>query len=793
MTKNKPRIFSDLERLADFIPAPLYWGDTNAIVLGVNDSGLRALGVKREDIVGKNVYAVHPKDAADLIMEHDKQVIRERKAITFEDSVVDEKTGKTGYFLSTIAPLFDDKGIEVVGLIETSTDITERKENERLRIETELQRTKLQEQLKLRKIIDQAAHDIQSPLAILLVVSQQCMGLLKDKIFDVLKTFVSFIPVGTFWLDTDSRIIGANKNAVMSWGGTSADNFIGKTAYDLYPLDMADKIMKHNKEVIQTGRALSQEETIKDLNTGEIRYFTAFKAPLFDDKGDIVGLVGTVVDITAEKNAERFKIETELQKAKIQEQEKFGIIASQVAHDIRSPLASLSMIAEMCKEISEPKRITLREVATSISDIANNLLNRYKKNEEVAESKASQPILLSLILSEILSSKKYQYNNSPINFYFSAAPDSYFTFIYGNQSNFRRMISNLMNNAVEAFDGREGTVDLNIILDGEYVKVIIRDNGKGIPKEVLDKINNSIAITSGKKDGSGIGLNQVRDTLQACNGKMSIESKIGKGTKITLTFPIGKTADWIAEKIELNKGDIVVILDDDSSIHGAWKSRFEPYELELNIHNFTLGEEAMDFVNSLTPEERDTVFLLSDYELINQELNGLQIIDQLSMHNRSILVTSHYNNQKVCDLATQAGIKILPKQLASEIPIRVEEKEIKSVASNLKKVELVIIDDDQLLADSLATFLKDRFTGVEAHYHPNHFLKNLSNYAKDTIICMDHDFKAQIDGIELAKQLNEAGYTKLYLISGKTFEDGEIPEYLTVLLKGDMAALDKLI
>jgi hypothetical protein len=58
---------------------------------------------------------------------------------------------------------------------------------------------------------------------------------------------------------------------------------------------------------------------------------------------------------------------------------------------------------------------------------------------------------------------------------------------------------------------------------------------------------------------------------------------------------------------------------------------------------------------------------------------------------------------------------------------------------------------------------------------------------------MDHDFKAQIDGIELAKQLNEAGYTKLCLISGKTFEDGEVPEYLMVLLKGDMAALNKLV
>jgi hypothetical protein len=61
------------------------------------------------------------------------------------------------------------------------------------------------------------------------------------------------------------------------------------------------------------------------------------------------------------------------------------------------------------------------------------------------------------------------------------------------------------------------------------------------------------------------------------------------------------------------------------------------------------------------------------------------------------------------------------------------------------------------------------------------------------VVKIGDDLKAQLDGIELAKQLNEAGYTKLYLLSGKTFEDGEVPDYMTVLLKGDMAALDKLV
>jgi FixJ family two-component response regulator/anti-sigma regulatory factor (Ser/Thr protein kinase) len=371
-------------------------------------------------------------------------------------------------------------------------------------------------------------------------------------------------------------------------------------------------------------------------------------------------------------------------------------------------------------------------------------------------------------------------------------PNSSFVFIKVDPSNFNRMISNLINNAVDAFEGKEGEIDLNLSLDDERVNIIIQDNGKGMPQKIVDKIMNNIAVTAGKKDGNGIGLAQVRNTLHISKGKMSIESEIGTGTKITLTFLRVGSPDWIAEEIVLHKGDTVVILDDDNSIHDAWNARFEEYANIIKLKHFEVGEEAIDFINNAA--EKNKIFLLSDFELINQEFNGLQIIEKTSMQKQSVLVTSHYHNQPVRDLAAEIGVKILPKQLAPEVPIKIEEKERnKSAINNFKKIELVIIDDDQMLADSLVGLLKERFDGAKAYYHPNHFLKDLSKYAKDTIICMDHDFKTKIDGIELAKQLNEAGYTKLYLLSGKTFEDGEIPDYLTVLLKGDTDALDKLV
>jgi PAS domain S-box-containing protein len=230
------------------------------------------------------------------------------------------------------------------------------------------------------------------------------------KVLKYLKEIANVIQVPLYWFDLNNVVLGGNESIAKAIGGTSIDDFIGKTPYDYYPYEYADNLVKTNKEVIRTGKSIFVEEPIEDVSTGEIKYFTAFKAPLHDDKGNIIGTIGTSLDITAQKEAESLRLKNELQRSKLQEQEKFRTLAEQVAHDIRSPLASLSMIVEMCKELPESKRITLREVTTGISDIANNLLSRYKKSEEVmdAESKTPQLLLLALILSEILSSKKYQ-------------------------------------------------------------------------------------------------------------------------------------------------------------------------------------------------------------------------------------------------------------------------------------------------------------------------------------------------------------------------------------------------
>lgn len=623
----------------------------------------------------------------------------------------------------------------------------------------------------------------------------------EDQIFEKIEEITNILPIPICWVDTDNVMLGTNKCFMDTIGIPQGFNPIDKTAYDVYPKEMADKIVQHNNRVMQTGKTLSQEEPITDVATGRKKYVASVKSPIRVNAGAIVGMVNISIDITAEKEAERLRLETERQKSAIEAYEKSKKVAEQVAHDIRSPLASLLMIVESCKNIPEDERIALREVANGINDIANNLLSKYKKVDNKAYTeKTSQPMVISLAILEALSEKRYQYKNLPVKFNSSFEPGSNFAFIKINPSSFNRMVSNLINNAIEAFEGKEGMVDLKLGIVEKHVKVTIQDNGKGMPQKVIDKIMNNITVTSGKKHGSGIGFAQVRSVLQASNGKMFIESEAGRGTKIVLMFPLVATAEWMAKEINLQVGDTVVVLDDDYSIHEAWEMCFKNYKSDIKLRHFQMGAEAIKFISELAPEEKARVFLLSDFELINQELNGLQVVEKLAMQQRSILVTSHYNDQKVRDQADKSKIKILPKQLASEVPINMRRKEGESksneksdAAVELKKVDFVVIDDDSIFTDYLAKFLQSKDLVVDAYYSPERFLEHLAQYAKSTKICMDNNFQGNISGIEVAKQLHDVGYTKLYLLSGNDFEAAEIPSYLTVMLKGDMEALSKLV
>ena len=102
-------------------------------------------------------------------------------------------------------------------------------------------------------------------------------------------------------------------------------------------------------------------------------------------------------------------------------------------------------------------------------------------------------------------------------------------------SDFKRIISNLLNNAFEAVE-KEGEVTLRLSKHEKMLEVEIIDTGRGIPLEILPRIGER-AFSYGK-DGNGFGVSHAKEVLEKNNGKFDITSKINEGTTVTLYLPV---------------------------------------------------------------------------------------------------------------------------------------------------------------------------------------------------------------------------------------------------------------
>jgi hypothetical protein len=226
---------------------------------------------------------------------------------------------------------------------------------------------------------------------------------------------------------------------------------------------------------------------------------------------------------------------------------------------------------------------------------------------------------------------------------------------------------------------------------------LVRQN---TPPSSLEKIRCNEAFTNGKKCGHGLGLTQVKETLKKSGGLFSIDSTIHSGTSVTLKFPKIKAPFWLPNKIQFSKNTLILILDEDPSVHEAWKIRLRKLET-MAIRNFMDPIKAMKFIETL--EDKSNALLLADYHL-SHEINGVEIIKKSGIK-RSILVTTNYADESIIRDALFFDFKILPKSLLHSIQICMEDPE--DEASKIQEgqsPDLIIIDDNKSFVETLIRY-----------------------------------------------------------------------------------------
>ena len=343
-----------------------------------------------------------------------------------------------------------------------------------------------------------------------------------------------------------------------------------------------------------------------------------------------------------------------------------GKLARQIAHDIRSPLAALAISARELTNLDEDARLLTRGAIDRINDIANHLLKGAGDASE-AQTTDHSPRVVSLvpIVDALVSEARARHRaKRQLRFAASLEVSSYGAFVNVAEADLCRAISNLINNAAEASNG-PCTVTVRVDMNAGAATVHVEDTGCGMPAHVVAKLGHR-GFTTGKKDGHGLGTSQAMGFAHAHGGRVQYVSRVGQGTAAQLVLPAVAAPAWFPKAIELHPGQVVVVVDDDPSIHNLWEQRFKGYSAggaPVTLWHFSSAEE---FKAAAIPAG---ALFLADCELIGSNQSGLDLIAALPTRKSAYLVTSHAEETSVQVQCAQLGCKLLSKSAAALAPI----------------------------------------------------------------------------------------------------------------------------
>jgi PAS domain S-box-containing protein len=352
------------------------------------------------------------------------------------------------------------------------------------------------------------------------------------------------------------------------------------------------KVMSHESDalglddnerlVMDAGEAMILEEVVAQKT-----YLTT-KAPLRDEQGRVIGLIGVATDITERKQAQREleklvvaeqRLRAEAERANRAKDEFLAI----VSHELRSPLNALRGWSHLLATTRPIDPTLLEKAAKAIKrnvDHQTRLIDDLLDTSRIVSGKLTiERRVVNLVETVLAALDAARPGAAAKEIDLRFTPDDANILVVGDGGRLQQLVSNLLSNAVK-FTPERGAISVLLLRNAERVQLQVKDNGIGIAPEflphVFDRFTQADTSAARRAGGLGIGLALVRHIALLHGGQVRADSSgVGRGATFTIELPaapasaarITPAPDRRGTNEGALKGVRVWVLDDDDDAH----------------------------------------------------------------------------------------------------------------------------------------------------------------------------------------------------------------------------------
>jgi two-component system nitrogen regulation sensor histidine kinase NtrY len=257
----------------------------------------------------------------------------------------------------------------------------------------------------------------------------------------------------------------------------------------------------------------------------DARQYTATISKIYDSNSELENILLVIDDNTHLMNMQRVTLWKE--------------VASRLAHEIKNPLTPIKLTAERVKRRSKDAGdADLQELIAKSMDMIVTESDELLTLVEEFSIYARMPSLirddmnLLAIAEEVVALQKRL--NTEVAMNVDIAED---IVLKGDKHQLKRVFVNLIQNSIQAMEGREGSkIDIRAVMTAGKVEITVEDNGSGIKDEDIEKV--FVPYFSKKPSGTGLGLAIIKKIIEEHGGTITVKSRVDEFTQFYITLPM---------------------------------------------------------------------------------------------------------------------------------------------------------------------------------------------------------------------------------------------------------------